>query len=68
MGEEYNKKGYKGCTSLMNLDGFFLKVHRKGQGVGRELWERGLRQVLLFITDGLPGIEEAIRRVYPLAD
>ena len=33
----------------------------------RELWQRGLRRVLLFITDGLPGMEEAIRRVYPLA-
>ncbi|RTI49898.1 IS256 family transposase, partial [Thermus scotoductus] len=30
-------------------------------------WQRGLRRVLLFITDGLPGMEEAIRRVYPLA-
>ncbi len=26
------------------------------EGVLRELWERGLRRVLLFITDGLPGI------------
>ena len=33
----------------------------------RELWQRGLRRVWLFITDGLPGIDEAIRRVYPLA-
>lgn len=40
----------------------------------RELWQRGLRRVLLFITDGLPGIDgnaiaylAAIRRVYPLA-
>ncbi|GAA6756963.1 hypothetical protein Thermus77420_24400 [Thermus thalpophilus] len=38
------------------------------EGVLRELWERGLRRVLLFLTDGLPGIEEAIRRVYPLAE
>lgn len=37
------------------------------EGVLGELWHRGLRRVLLFITDGLPGIEEAIRRVYPLA-
>ena len=33
----------------------------------RELWERGLQRVLLFITDALPGIEGAIQRVYPLA-
>ncbi len=37
------------------------------EGVLRELWERGLRRVLLFITDALPGIEGAIQRVYPLA-
>jgi transposase-like protein len=37
------------------------------EGVLGELWRRGLRRVLLFVTDGLPGIEEAIRRVYPLA-
>lgn len=37
------------------------------EGVLGELWHRGLRRVLLFVTDGLPGIEEAIRRVYPLA-
>jgi len=37
------------------------------EGVLGELWHRGLRRVLLFITDGLPGIEEAIKRVYPMA-
>ncbi|WP_436411122.1 transposase [Thermus scotoductus] len=26
-----------------------------------------MRRVLLLVTDGLPGIEEAIRRVYPMA-
>ena len=34
----------------------------------KDLWERGLREVLVFVTDDLPGIEEAIRRVYPEAD
>lgn len=29
------------------------------------LWQRGLRRVLLFVTDGLPGMEAAIQRVYP---
>ncbi|KIX84396.1 IS256 family transposase [Thermus filiformis] len=37
------------------------------EGVLRELRERGLERVLLFITDGLPGLAEAIARVYPLA-
>ena len=38
------------------------------EGVLRELWQRGLRRVLLFITDRLPGLPEAIRRVYPEAE
>jgi putative transposase len=38
------------------------------EGVLGELWPRGLRRVLLFITDGLPGLPEAIRRVYPQAE
>jgi putative transposase len=38
------------------------------KGVLGELWQRGLRRVLLFITDGLPGLPEAIRRVYPQAE
>ncbi len=29
------------------------------EGVLGELWQRGLRRVLLFITDGLPGLSEA---------
>ncbi|AEG34367.1 transposase mutator type (plasmid) [Thermus thermophilus SG0.5JP17-16] len=37
------------------------------EGVLRELRGRGLWRVLLFVADGLPGIEEAIRRVYPQA-
>ncbi len=34
----------------------------------KDLWERGLREVLVFVTDDLSGIEEAIRCVYPKAD
>ncbi len=52
------------------LLGFWLLPTEGASGweeVLRELWERGLRRVLLFVTDGLPGMEEAIRRVYPLA-
>ena len=33
----------------------------------KELWERGVRRVRLFISDDLPGIEEAIRRIFPQA-
>jgi putative transposase len=35
------------------------------EGVLGELWQRGLRRVLLFITDGLPGLPEAIRTGLP---
>jgi len=39
----------------------------RGESVRRELRERGVAQVLLFLTDGLPGRAEAMQRVYPLA-
>jgi len=32
------------------------------------LWHRGLKRVLLFISDGLVGLQPAIQRVYPLAE
>jgi len=32
------------------------------------LWHRGLKRVLLFITDGLGGLQPARQRVYPLAE
>lgn len=38
------------------------------EGVLGELWQRGSRRVLLFVTDGLPGLPEAIQRVYPQAE
>ncbi len=34
----------------------------------KELRARGLVEVLLFVTDGLAGVEEAIHRVYPRAE
>ncbi len=33
-----------------------------------DLHERGVEEPLLFIADGLPGIEEEIRQLYPRAD
>ena len=33
--------------------------------VVRELWERGVREAKLFISDDLPGIEEAVREIFP---
>jgi putative transposase len=34
----------------------------------KSLWHRGLRRVLLFITNGLVGLQQAIQRVYPGAE
>jgi len=34
----------------------------------KELWERGLKEVLIVAADGLTGLEEAVSRVYPKAD
>lgn len=36
--------------------------------MSRDLWECGVREVLVFVTDGLPRREEAIRRIFPNAD
>lgn len=33
----------------------------------RRLKERGMKQVLLFVSDGLPGMRDAVRRVFPKA-
>jgi len=35
--------------------------------VVRELWERGVREVRLFISDDLPGIEDAAGEIFPSA-
>ena len=35
--------------------------------VVKELWERGVREVKLFVSDDLPGIEEAVRELFPSA-
>lgn len=52
-----------------------LRLTRLLPGEGAYAWEealeelrrRGLRRGHLFITDGLPGMEDASRRVHPLA-
>ena len=32
------------------------------------MWERGVKEVLVFVSDGLPWMKEAILRIYPKAD
>ena len=34
----------------------------------QRLYRRGVRDVLLVVMDGLPGLEEAVKRVFPQAD
>ena len=34
----------------------------------RRLYERGVREVLLFVADGIPGLEERIKEYFPRAD
>ncbi len=40
---------------------------RNWEGIMRELWERRVQVVKVFVSDDLPGIEEAIREVFPQA-
>ena len=35
--------------------------------VVRDLWERGIREVKLFVSDDLPGIQEVVREIFPSA-
>ena len=34
----------------------------------KELKRRGVRRVQIFITDDLPGLEEAIKKIFPDSD
>ena len=51
--------------------GFYMNPvenHIAYRNVPMDLHERGVEEPLLFIADGLPGIEEEIRQLYPRAD
>ncbi|MFO7296589.1 MAG: IS256 family transposase [Clostridia bacterium] len=61
----------------VNLDGyreilgFYVGGRESATGwkeVLEDLYRRGLHEVLLGVFDGLPGLEEAFRSVYPKAD
>ncbi|WP_202081791.1 IS256 family transposase, partial [Caldalkalibacillus salinus] len=38
------------------------------QDMLQDLYQRGLKEVLLGVFDGLPGLEEAFKNIYPKAD
>jgi len=41
---------------------------RNGEEVLKDLKRRGVQRVRIFITDDLPGLEEAIKKIFPEAD
>ena len=58
-------------TGQYEILGFYMNPvenHIAYRNVLMDLHERGLEEPLLFIADGLPGIEEEIRQLYPRAD
>ena len=53
------------------IPGFYMNPaenHIAYGNVLKDLHERGVEEPLLFIADGLPGIEEEIRQLYPRED
>jgi len=51
--------------------GFYVGGQESSLGwrnILQDLYSRGLEEVLLGVFDGLPGLEEAFKSVYPLAD
>jgi putative transposase len=51
--------------------GFYIGGHESANGwrdVLKDLYRRGAEEVLLGVFDGLPGLENAFREVYPKAD
>jgi putative transposase len=51
--------------------GFYMNPvenHIAYRNVLMDLHERGVEEPLLFIADGLPGIEEEVKQIYPRAD
>ena len=58
-------------TGQYEILGFYMNPienHIAYRNVLMDLHERGLEEPLLFIADGLPGIEEEIKQLYPRAD
>ena len=58
-------------TGQYEIIGFYMNPienHIAYRNVLMDLHERGVLEPLLFIADGLPGIEEEIKQLYPRAD
>ena len=51
--------------------GFYLaskEPHLSYKEVIKDLYERGVREPLLFIADGLPKLDEEVRQIFPRSD
>ncbi|TXK66238.1 IS256 family transposase [Paenibacillus sp. N3.4] len=60
-----NEQGYR------EILGFYIGGHESANGwkdVLKDLYRRGAEEVLLGVFDGLPGLENAFKEVYPKAD
>ena len=58
-------------TGEYEIMGFYLaskESHLSYVAVIKDLYDRGVREPLLFIADGLPKLDEEVRRVFPRAD
>jgi len=58
-------------TGEYEILGFYLaskESHNSYVSVIRDLYDRGVREPLLFIADGLPKLDEEIRKTFPRAD
>lgn len=58
----------KGIRQIL---GFYVGGHESSNGwreVLKDLKKRGATDVLLGVFDGLPGLEDAFREIYPMAD
>ena len=58
-------------TGEYEILGFYLaskESHNSYVTVIQDLYDRGVREPLLFVADGLPKLDEEIRKVFPRAD
>ena len=58
-------------SGYYEIMGFYMNPvenHIAYRNVLMDLHERGVEETLLFIADGLPGIEEEIKQLYPRSD
>jgi putative transposase len=60
-----NEEGYR------EIIGFYIGGHESANGwkdVLKDLYRSGVEEVLVGVFDGLPGLEDAFKEVYPKAD